>query len=45
MSFTTFRTYWISTGPRVAYHLALANGITKAQAQLWILQLTKGEQA
>lgn len=43
MSYFTFKTYWDEVGPRVAVQLAVANGVTLAQAQLWVSKLNKGE--
>jgi hypothetical protein len=41
MSFTTFKTYWFEVSPRVAQQLAIANGVTHAQAQLWAFHISQ----
>jgi len=44
MSFSIFKTYWTEVSPRVAAQLAIANGVPKAQVEIWSFNIkTKGE--
>ena len=44
MSYQLFKAYWNEVSPRVAQQLAVTNGVSKAQVQLWTFTLRiKGE--
>lgn len=41
MDFETFREYYYSTSPTMAQRLAVSNGVSYAQTQIWIARLDK----
>lgn len=42
MDFETFREYYYSTSPTMAQRLAVTNGVSYAQTQIWLARLDKG---